>query len=125
VIGADVTTKNQKYAVVKMDDIKWRDHPSAPMENQTWPRTATITEEMLLTDASVIRGQDIFAAPALWAYANTIGTVARVLKDTLVTSGPQLQSDALALAADNLQDIADYFSQQAEDAAHTAQKLPD
>jgi hypothetical protein len=114
--------KNDKYLVVKVADVTWRDHPST--DGTEWPRTATITEDMVLPDATVIRGQDTFAAPALWAYANTIGIVAREIRAATADMDANASHELRQRAA-RLQSIADTFSQRAEEAAHTPSKLPD
>lgn len=68
-----------------------------------------------LEDAVVIRKQDVFAPPALDAYANSIMVVIEALKVT--GSEPGL--------VPRLQKIADYFRAQAEDAYDMQRKLPD
>jgi hypothetical protein len=66
-------------------------------------------------DAVVIRRQDVFAPPALDAYANAI-TVALELIVEGVSSSDR---------AKRLRHIADYFHQQAELAWNTERKVPD
>jgi hypothetical protein len=68
-----------------------------------------------IEDAVVIRRQDIFAPPALDAYANAITCVVEVLTNGTVPTGRTLA----------LQDIADYFSDQAAKAWTEQRKLPD
>lgn len=64
-----------------------------------------------LSDAVVIRRQDLFASPALATYASCIGITANL------TADPQ--------ARQNLLDVADYFDRQAALAADEGHKLPD
>ncbi|PYS90464.1 MAG: hypothetical protein DMF62_04695 [Acidobacteria bacterium] len=66
-------------------------------------------------DAVVIRKQDVFAPPALDAYANAILVVVEALKVT--GSEPGLVPRLLK--------ISDYFRLQAEDAYDMQRKLPD
>lgn len=71
----------------------------------------------MVYDAVVIRTRDTFAGPALHSYAASIGVAARVI------------GIVDPLKAKGLMDIADYFSERAEEAdtiAHSdADKLPD
>lgn len=70
-----------------------------------------------LGDAVVIRKQDVFAAPGLYAYANVIQTGL----DLFFMAGihdPEM--------ADRLEVIRDYFADQALDAGnHPRKKVPD
>ncbi|HET7110129.1 MAG TPA: hypothetical protein VFI41_04615 [Gemmatimonadales bacterium] len=68
-----------------------------------------------IEDAVVIRRQDIFAPPALDAYANAIQTCVEVL-----TNGTQPTGRAAML-----QEIADYFHTQAQKSWAEQRKLPD
>jgi len=72
-------------------------------------------------DAVVIRKQDVFAPPALEAYANAIQCVIQTLRS--IDNGMQQSwsNDTLR----NLQKIVDYFHAQAEDAYDMERKLPD
>lgn len=115
--------KNHKYIVFKVGDIAWRDAPSGAGEPD-FPRFATVTEDQVIEDATVIRHQDAFAPPALWAYANTIGLVAQELLNAGVKDGEDTLHQ-LRMKGNRLQRIADYFSEAAEEAAHTIGKLPD
>jgi len=69
----------------------------------------------LVEDAVVIRRQDIFAPPALDAYANAIQTCIEVLCNGTKPSGRTLE----------LQAVADYFHDQAAKAWTEQRKLPD
>lgn len=64
-------------------------------------------------DAVVIRRQDVFAPPALDAYANLIEAALQIARDTDSEEHEQLVN------------IADYFHQQAAEAWVTQRKLPD
>lgn len=66
-------------------------------------------------DAVVIRRQDIFAPPALDAYANAIAVVIEMSKGSSI-DGHSIKT---------LQDIADYFADQAAKAWTEQRKLPD
>lgn len=73
-----------------------------------------------LDDAVVIRRQDIFAPPALDAYANAIQTAIEVM-----SSGTQNYATIQLSAIEGLRGIADYFSDQAAKAWAEQRKLPD
>lgn len=64
-----------------------------------------------IEDAVVIRRQDIFAAPALNAYACAIQVA--------------ISMDPTHSRMQRLREIADYFHQQAEASAHTNTRIPD
>jgi hypothetical protein len=68
-----------------------------------------------IQDAVVIRKQDVFAPPALDAYANAIQCVIEALQEAAADS-PEIKK---------LQKISDYFRMQAEDAYMIKRKLPD
>lgn len=71
-------------------------------------------------DGIVIRRQDIFAAPGLTAYADSIRTTLNVIQEN--TQGTP---DILCLV-DRLQDLADYFHEEAKKAWTTPyRKIPD
>lgn len=72
-------------------------------------------EATALPDAVVIRRRDVFAAPALEAYANAIVCALALAK------GSSLEGSSIA----GLQDIADYFHQQAEKSYGEVRKVPD
>lgn len=71
-----------------------------------------------IDDAVVIRRQDVFAPPALDAYANSITIVIEVLKK----SNPDITTEGLIKG---LRDAADYFHEQARESWQTVRKLPD
>jgi hypothetical protein len=71
-------------------------------------------EQMRLKDAEVIRHQDIFAAPALYEYAQSIRTAIEIMEKCGVTPPEHLQS------------VADYFMAAGERASKCrTTKLPD
>lgn len=69
-------------------------------------------------DAVVIRRQDVFAPPALDAYANAIQTVIEVL-----SAAPGFEKDDETIA--RLRSVADYFHENAVESWSTKRKLPD
>lgn len=73
-----------------------------------------------IEDAVVIRRQDIFSAPALEAYANSI--LATV---DAAASFAEVPTAEIQAKLKKLRDIADYFHDQASEAWLTVRKLPD
>lgn len=115
-----------KYVVFKTNDLFMLLGELALPPGATWydrdTNCAALAElitmrvkEEAVPDAVVIRRQDIFAAPALEAYANAITCVIDVLSN---------QSDPSGKTKD-LRDIADYFHEQAEKSYDGTRKLPD
>jgi len=116
---------DSKYLVFKRAEMeRW-------MESNASPGLPTP-----LPDAVVIRRQDVFAPPALDAYANAIQCVIEAL--LRVTSASEIiepnanvpgQEDSIYFTprevAKRLQDVADYFHMQASLAYDTERKLPD
>lgn len=108
--------KDDKYAVFKIGDWleewkQWQDpgdalHPLTDLQRKR------------LDDAVVIRTQDVFAGPALHAYAANISTAISVIR------GAE-DSGELAKVADRLQAIADHFHEAALEADDKAGKIPD
>jgi len=98
---------SDKYVTFKKDEFdKWVDGlVESDIENMPWG----------ITDAVVIRRQDVFAPPALDAYANAMQTAIEVLTNGTPPSG----------TTQRLQDIADYFHDQAAKAWSEQRKLPD
>jgi hypothetical protein len=97
---------DDKYVVMKAED--WEKMPFAP--NHT---------SGILTDAVVIRTQDIFAGPGLSAYANAIQTGIDLMREF---GGME---DALELIGE-LEEIRDYFHERAQEALmHPHKKIPD
>ena len=104
--------RDEKYIVFKRDDLG-RCFQALLLEvDQSIVRDI---ESRQITDAVVLRKQDVFAPPALDAYANAILTVVEALKVT--GSEPGLVPRLLK--------ISDYFRAQAEDAYDMQRKLPD
>lgn len=113
--------QDSKYLVWKRKDMEtWMSsHPTKGMPSP-------------LHDAVVIRRQDVFAPPALDAYANAIQCVIEAL---LKVQGEvtDLSGDFFKLptqftpdeVAKRLQDIADYFHGQATLAYDSHRKFPD
>lgn len=97
---------NPKYVV-----IRWEDWQEA-MAKVNRPDVQVLA----LTDAVVIRLQDVFAPPALDAYANSI-TVAIEMMQGL--------DDADPIKVKRLREIASYFHEQARISWETERKVPD
>jgi len=77
-------------------------------------------EAACLGDAVVIRRQDVFAAPALEAYANAIQCVIDALQQVGITHDGNAPS-----MVDHLRETADYFHEQAEKSYGEQRKVPD
>jgi hypothetical protein len=75
-------------------------------------------------DAVVIRRQDVFAPPALDAYANSIKVAVLAMRESALAGGYDL-SEEDAEIVERLQGIADYFHGQAVLAWDAKRKLPD
>ena len=73
-------------------------------------------ERTCLADAVVIRRQDVFAPPALDAYANAIQCVIETMTHGFGASGERML---------HLKEVADYFHEQACKAWDAQRKLPD
>lgn len=96
-----------KYVVFKHSDLEqWLADSSASSSD------SNELDKLVLADATVIRGQDLLAAPLLDAY---VGMLAIIIK------GGNLPADQQA----TLQATADYFYQRAEEARDLGYKLPD
>lgn len=95
---------DEKYVVFKREEFVawWRDVVEARTDLPA-----------ALEDATVIRGQDLFAGPALHAYAASIAIAVKLLNGT----NPEEASRLLG--------IADYFSERAAEADEISHKLPD
>lgn len=112
--------KDEKYIVFKRDEFeKWAEVDAA----YGFPAP--------IPDAVVIRRQDVFAPPALDAYANAILCVVTALEG--VKRGAEIRNEkpdrpidyTPGEMAERLQGIADYFHQQATMAWESERKLPD
>lgn len=84
---ADMGNTDDKYVVVKRVDVTWQ-------AGKTVGRFYVID---ILPDATIIRGQDIFAANALFSYSNSILSTIELL-EALGTTPPN-----------HLLTVADYF----------------
>lgn len=100
-----MSSSNGKYVVFKRSD--WELHKSQP---------GCMPESLAVEDAVVIRCQDVFAPPALDAYANAISVALEL--DAACTTEPNPR-------ATQLRAIADYFHEQAVLSWDTDRKLPD
>lgn len=101
-----MTMQDEKYIVFKKDEFeKWFEWAADMTERLPDP----------VDDAVVIRMQDIFAAPALDAYAATIQTV--------IECAAYTAHDAPVIK--RLQPIADYFHTQAAKSWSLDRRLPD
>lgn len=98
-----------KYFVFKLEEFAdWMETHLTPEQSKSMPSS--------IGDATVIRAQDIFAAPALHAYANAITISIEVLQ----------QESGGFTPTDHLQAIADYFHDRAVQAEQTEfKKIPD
>lgn len=93
---------DHKYVVYKTEDL------------DEWVDKHTIALDVpVVLDAVVIRRQDLFAGPALDAYASSISIAAKLLS----------ASDPVQAA--ELQKVADYFYEQAQAAHEEGYKIPD
>lgn len=102
---------NNKYVVFKRED--WDAHRDQP---------GCMPEDLEVDDAVVIRRQDVFAPPALDAYANLITAALAVAQDV---SGHIPGVDEEPGSVKRLREIADYFHEQAALAWDTHRELPD
>lgn len=117
-------TEDDKYVIFKRED--W-DHYMSPIEMGRMgvdPMNAIrLLEDRAIPDGTVIRRQDVFAPPALAAYANGIGVALAVEQ---VSSGMPREVNEVGR---NLQRTADHFQRQSELAyeehANGYGKLPD
>lgn len=99
-INEETTVVDTKYVVFKKEEFK-----------QWWLENGSPTPPTPLEDATVIRGQDLFAAPALDSYANAIAIAMMVMP-----AGDERNS---------LSRVADYFHDRAQEARMIGYKLPD
>jgi hypothetical protein len=108
----DDAPMDDKYVVFKREAL---DELLLAFANNLTPTVGSALNnfvEAVVEDAVVIRRQDIFAPPALEAYANGIHVA-------LQLSQPGDE------AAGRLQKIADYFHSQASEAWMVSKKVPD
>jgi hypothetical protein len=107
--------ENSKYVVFARDHYRqWMDE---------WPEVNPEEEPREIEDAVVIRRQDVFAASALFSYANSIRTATEIME--LERAGRGGERGPVDEVVDRLNEIADYFMRQAEEASKSASKIPD
>lgn len=108
--------KDDKFIVFNREEFnKWLYSEEAKDALKIFPTS--------LDDAVVIRRQDVFAAPALDAYANSIVAAIEALKVVKDRSGKMPLS--VYMTVERLQEIADYFHAQANLSWQVERKLPD
>ena len=105
---------NEKYVVFKRED--WEAARAAVAAGYEAVEVVHGLELEEVQDAVVIRRQDVFAAPALDAYANSIRVALEA--DVMMTSEANPRRKAL-------ERTADYFHEQAVLAWETDRKVPD
>jgi hypothetical protein len=116
------TISDGKYVVFKVDDFYqfvinlWNTHWSKDGDQTTVEEAA---KPYVVMDGVVIRRQDVFAAPALYAYSNAILVAIEVMKSL------DLQYGEMDEVIDHLMAKSDYFAMQAELSADTPRKVPD
>jgi hypothetical protein len=121
-INEDSTVEDTKYIVFKRHEFyELMGKLQLPPGNENFssdedcaPLAKRILDECegtALQDATVIRGQDLFAANALDVYANSIGITMQVMDN-------RTKREALSK-------VADYFHQRAQQAHMIGYKLPD
>lgn len=97
---------NDKYVVFKREDFE-------RLMDEDRPHMYAAALEV--EDAVVIRRQDLFAGPALHSYAHSIALAARIVQTGNASRDEEKR----------LQQIADYFHEQALLADAEGYKLPD
>lgn len=111
---------NDKYITFKRADydaVMIRNANNMPVELKH------VLLQSEVKDAVVIRRQDMFAGPALHAYAASIDVAVRIAMD-MARAVPRLDEDTNRKIGD-LRRIADYFHEQATICDDTNGKLPD
>jgi hypothetical protein len=105
-----------KYVVFKIGDWldEWKQHEDSPEAEHI----LTDLQRHRIPDAHVIRGQDVFAAPALHSYAASIAVAMRVLESHNGTG--QFRKEIR-----KMQEAADYFHNAAVESEQIAWKVPD
>lgn len=108
-----------KYVVFKVENFyKFCNEYFRSIITNTTVTVEPIAEPLVVKDGTVIRAQDVFSAPALHAYANSILVALEMVK--VVEGGSPTPLTA------RLQAVADYFHGQAVKAEITDyKKLPD
>lgn len=103
-----VAVHNEKYIVFKRDDFHWENGQDL----------FDITPKDEVSDAVVIRLQDVFAESALWTYANEI----RAALEILWLMGHTPDGNEIV---QRLDEIAEYFAEMANAAGRARKKVPD
>lgn len=104
-----MTIDPDKYVVFKRRD--WDQFMA------DWSPDEMVSEcaDKALTDAVVIRRQDVFAPSGLYAYANSIQTALEIIHGKVTVD-----------EAIHMRNLADYFADQADKASRTiGRKVPD
>lgn len=115
------TPHDSKFIVFKRSDFN--DMLTLAHGQLTVTGATKVLEEGAVDDAVVIRRQDVFAPPALDAYANAIMAAVEI---SLEVSGHVGGIDEDPEPVKRLREIADYFHAQAEEAyANSQRKVPD
>lgn len=105
-------SENEKYIVVKVDNVMFSD------DNDT----GVFGVDDVLSDAVVIRPQDIFAGSGLSAYANAVQTFLEAIDWHETVIDP----NGITVDIGPLEDIRDFFFEQANIARmHPHKKVPD
>lgn len=102
--------KDDKFIVFHRDD--WDKHGQLFAEE--------FEADYAIEDATVIRGQDIFAASAFFNYSNNVITTMEILGALAEDVSPEFQE-----VLDDLQRIADHFHDLGVASAEMPNKLPD
>lgn len=116
IIATDAVVTDDKFIVFKRDQMEnWLGWLKDMMTNGP----SSLDEPYLqmpdeLTDAVVIRTQEVFAGPALHSYAADVAVAIHMIRHA-----------APWLDVTGLQSIADYFSSRAVEADEGPRKIPD
>jgi hypothetical protein len=117
--------RDDKYVVFKKEDIdQFYDGMGEDGVHCGGSAGIFITDlvERVVSDAVVIRRQDVFAPPALDAYANLISATVTLMVD----QGAFIPGvDEEPPAVKRLREISEYFHEQAAQSWDTHRKIPD
>jgi hypothetical protein len=109
----------KKYVIFKIEDWNsWLDRDSNWRDTMEGDGPALPTA---ITDGTVIRTQDAFAASGLQSYADSIAVAIDAVQDLV----PKPWSPEMAKKVSNMRIAADHFHEQAEIARDTKGKVPD
>lgn len=104
----------KKYVVIKRSDlVELREKFTM---NPNYIEAFNILEDQNIEDAVVIRRRDTFAYSAFNSYAGSVITALEVMEIASVVEASQMEY---------LYSLADYFSDQANQARQTPSKVPD